>query len=130
MNKIVLVCSTIVGISLYAVYALSTFLFLIHLNASQIDLVESIIIITQVVRLAGIIAYFGIKPARIEVLLVLLSLETFLVMGLIVMYLIIPSAVFSQLAHTIFSTWIASLFTVLPPYLILTGIAEMRKNRS
>ena len=81
-------------------------------------------------RLAGIVAYFGSKPARIEVLLVLLSFETFVVMGLIVLYLISPSAVYSQLAHTIFSTWIAALFTVFPPYLIFTGVTQMTQNRS
>jgi len=125
-----LVCSAAVGVSLYFVYALSTVLFLQHLNITSIGLLESVIIITQVVRLAGIVAYFGTKPARIEVLLVLLSFETFVVMGLIVLYLISPSVVYSQLAHTIFSTWIAALFTVLPPYLIFTGVTQMTQNRS
>jgi len=117
-------------VTLYLVYALSTVLFLQHLDTSKIDLIESVIIITQVVRLAGIVSYFGLKPARIEVMLVLLSFETFVVMGLIVLYLISPSPLFSQLAHTIFSTWIAALFTVLPSYLIFTGVAEMTRNRS
>jgi hypothetical protein len=119
-----------VGLSLCFVYVLSTFLFLQHLNIASIGLLESVIIITQAVRVAGIVAYFGSKPARIEVLLVLLSFETFVVMGLIVLYLFSPSAVYSQLAHTIFSTWIAALFTVLPPYLIFTGVAQMTQNRS
>jgi hypothetical protein len=64
------------------------------------------------------------------VLLVLLSFETFVVMGLIVMYLLSPSALLSQLAHTIFSTWIATLFTVLPSYLIFSGVMEMARHRS
>jgi hypothetical protein len=119
-----------VGLSLYFVYALSTVLFLQHLDSTSIGVVESVIIITQVVRLAGIVAYFGSRPARLEVLLVLLSFETFIVMGLIVMYLVAPSPLFSQLAHTIFSTWIASLFVVLPSYLIFTGVTEMTRNRS
>jgi hypothetical protein len=119
-----------VGLSLYFIYALAAVLFLQHLDVSSIGIIESVIIITQVVRLAGIVAYFGSRPARLEVLLVLLSFETFIVMGLIVMYLLAPSAVFSTLAHTIFSTWIASLFVVLPSYLIFTGVAEMTRNRS
>jgi hypothetical protein len=119
-----------VGLSLYFVYALSAVLFVQHLDASRIGVVESVIIITQVVRLAGIVAYFGSKPARIEVLLVLLSFETFVVMGLIVMYLISPSPLYSELAHTIFSTWIATLFTVLPSYLIFTGVREMTRHGS
>jgi hypothetical protein len=123
------VCTAAVGTSLYFVYLLSTVLFLTHLDTSSIDLIESVIIITQAIRLVVIIAYFGAKPARIEVLLVVLSFETFVVMGLIVMYIINPNSFASQLAHTIFSTWIASLFTILPPYLIFTGIMQMRENR-
>ena len=129
-NKILVACSAVVGISLYFVYALSTFLFTQRLDLSTVNLLESVIIITQVVRIAGIVAYFGAKPARIEVLLVLLSFETFVVMGLIVLYLISPSPAYSQLAHTIFSTWIAALFTVLPSYLIFTGVVQMTQNRS
>jgi hypothetical protein len=119
-----------VGLSLYFVYALSTVLFVQHLDVSKVGIVESVIFITQVVRLAGIVAYFGSKPARIEVLLVVLSFETFVVMGLIVGYIVSPSPLFSELAHTIFSTWIATLFIVLPSYLIFTGIMEMTRHRS
>jgi hypothetical protein len=124
------VCSAAAGVSLYFAYVLSMVLFLKHLDTSSIDLIQSVIIITQVVRLAGIVAYFGAKPARIEVLLVLLSIETFVVMGLIVTYIVSPSVLFSQLAHEIFSTWIASLFTVLPLYLIFAGVTQMTQNRS
>jgi hypothetical protein len=119
-----------VAVSLYFVYVLSTVLFLKHLDTSSVDIIESAVIITQAIRLAGIVAYFGGKPARIEVLLVLLSFETFIVMGLIVMYIVSPNLLFSQLAHTIFSTWITSLFTVLPPYLIFAGVTQMSQNRS
>ncbi|HUH99760.1 MAG TPA: hypothetical protein VLY65_01830 [Nitrososphaerales archaeon] len=129
VNRVVLACSVTVSVTLYFVYAVSTLLFLQHIDTSTITLLEAAIIITQGVRLAGIVAYYGAKPARIEVLLVLLSFETFIVMGLIVMYLISPSAAFSQLAHTIFSTWIAALFTVLPSYLIFTGVYQMVRTR-
>lgn len=129
MNRVVLACSAAVGSSLLFVYAASTVLFLGHLDSSTITLLESVIIITQAVRLAGVVAYYGAKPARIEVLLVLLSFETFVVMGLIVLYLVSPSPGYSQLAHTVFSTWIAALFTVLPPYLVFTGVHQMTQTR-
>jgi hypothetical protein len=116
-------------LSLCFAYALSTSLFLTHLDATGVDLIQWTIVATQVIRLAAIVAYYGAKPARIEVLLVLLSFETFIVMGLIAMFILSPNAVFSQLAHTIFSTWIASLFTVLPPYMIFTGVTQMRQDR-
>jgi hypothetical protein len=130
MNRTLFACSAAAGASLFFIYALSMLLFLEHLDTSSIDLIESVIIVTQALRLIGIAAYFGSRPARIEVLLVLLSIETFVVMGLIVSYIVSPNLIFSQLAHTIFSTWIASLFTVLPPYLIFAGLMQMRQNRS
>lgn len=129
MNKVLAACTIAAGASLSVVYLLSTALFLQHLDASNVDTIESVIVATQVLRLAGIIAYFGSKPARIEVMLVLFSLETFIVMGLIVTYLLSPAAFLSQLAHEIFSTWMSSLFTILPPYLIFTGVGEMARNK-
>jgi hypothetical protein len=126
---VVLVCSAIVGVSLYFIYIVAAFLFLRHLDAASTNIIEWAIIITQIFRLVGIVAYFGSRPVRIEVLLVALSFETFIVMGLIVTYILTQATFASSLAHTIFSTWIASLFTVLPPYLIFTGLTQMRKNR-
>ena len=49
-------CSAAAGASLFFIYALSMVLFLEHLNTSSIDLIESVIIITQALRLAGIVA--------------------------------------------------------------------------
>lgn len=123
-------CSAAAGLSLFFVYSLSTALFVEHLDVASVDLIESVIFISQFIRLAGIVAYYKAKPARIEVLLVLLSFETFVVMGLIVMFIGSPVALYSQLAHTIFSTWIASLFTILPPYLIAVGVVQMTRTRS
>ena len=115
--------------SLYFIYIVAALLFLRHLDVADTDIIEWAIIATQVFRLVGIVAYFGSRPVRIEVLLVALSFETFIVMGLIVTYIVTQDALASSLAHTIFSTWIASLFTVLPPYLIFTGLTQMRKGR-
>jgi len=129
-NRVLIACSATVGISLYFVYLVATVLFLQHLQISSVTLIESVIIITQIVRLAGIIAYYGSKPARIEVLLVLLSFETFIVMFLIILYLVAPNPAYSDLAHTIFSTWVAALFTVFPSYLIFAGVNQMLNMRS
>jgi hypothetical protein len=60
----------------------------------------------------------------------LVSFETFVVTGLIILYLTSTDAFYSQLANTIFSTWVAALFTILPSYLIFAGVAQMVRNRS
>lgn len=129
-DRLVLVCTAVAGACLYIVYFLFLVLFVQHLSRSALSLVETAVIVTQIARLAGIVAYFGLKPVRVEVLLVLLSLETFVVMGLILLYLVYPSAVYSNLAHTVFSTWSAALFTILPSYLIFAGVTEMSRHRN
>jgi len=129
-NKVVLACAVAAGASLFVVYALFISLFISHLSKPPLDLIESVVILTQLARLAGVVAYYGTKPARVEVLLVLLSLETFVVMGLILLYLLDPLTAYSSLAHSVFSTWMAGLFTIVPSYLIFTGAVQMVKSRS
>jgi len=64
------------------------------------------------------------------VLLILFSFETFVVIGLIGLSLTTPDPFYSQLAGTVFSTWIAALFTVVPSYLIFASVSQMARNRS
>jgi len=63
------------------------------------------------------------------VLLIVFSLETFVVLGLIALSLATPDPSSSQLAGTIFSTWVAALFTVLPSYLIFASLTQMARSR-
>jgi hypothetical protein len=60
----------------------------------------------------------------------LVSLETFVVTGLIALYLTSADPFYGQLANTIFSTWVAALFTLVPSYLIFAGVAQMVRSRS
>jgi hypothetical protein len=60
----------------------------------------------------------------------LVSLETFVVTGLIALYLTSADPFYGQLANTVFSTWVAALFTVVPSYLIFGGVVQMVRNRS
>jgi hypothetical protein len=117
-------------VSLYFLYALSVVQFLQHLDLSTFNLVELVIIITQALRLVGVAAYYRGRPARADVLLMLVSFETFVVTGLIALYLTSADPFYSQLANTIFSTWVAALFTILPSYLIFAGVSQMVRNRS
>jgi hypothetical protein len=51
------------------------------------------------------------------------------VLGLIALSLATADPVYGQYAGTVFSTWIAALFTVLPSYLILVGVAQMVRDQ-
>lgn len=129
-NRVLLGCAVAAGASLFVVYVLFISLFVSHLSKPAVNLLESVVLLTQLARMAGVVAYYGSKPARVEVLLVLLSLETFVVMGLILVYLVDPLTVYSNLAHSIFSTWMAGLFTIVPSYLIFTGAVQMARTRN
>jgi hypothetical protein len=116
-------------VSLYFLYALSVDQFLQHLNLSTFNLVELVIIITQALRLVGVAAYYRGRPARADVLLMLVSFETFVVTGLIALYLVSGDQSYSLLANAIFSTWVAALFIILPSYLVFAGVAQMVRSR-
>lgn len=101
-----------------------------HLDLSSVNLVELLVILTQALRVVGVAGYYRGRPARADVLVVLFSLETFLVLGLITLSVATADPSYGLLAGTVFSTWIAALFTVLPSYLIFAGVAQMVQGRS
>jgi len=130
MNKLAVACTVAVCASLYFLYANFLFAFVLRVNVSGLDALQLTIIVSQVARLVGVLAVFRFRRPRAEVVLVLFSLETFVVLGLIGAYLVAPSPVFSELGHTIFSTWMAALLSIVPPYLILSTGAEMLRSRA
>jgi hypothetical protein len=130
MNRLAVACTVAVCASLYFLYGTFVFAFITRVDVSSLDALQITIIVTQVARLIGVLAVFGVRRPRAEVVLVLFSLETFVVLGLIGAYIVSPSPVFSELGHTIFSTWMASLLTIVPPYLILSTGAEMLRSRT
>lgn len=128
-NRTVLACGILVALSLYFVYGFATALFLQHLQFSSVDLLESLIIVTLAARIVGIVGYYRSRPAKVEVLLILLSLEVFVVMALVASFFITQDVAYSNLAHTIFSTWVADLFVVLPSYIVFAGAVQMFRGR-
>lgn len=88
-----------------------------------------VVVITLALRVFGAAAYYRGRPPRVDVLLILFSLETLVVVGLLALSFVNPGPYLGDLAQTIFSTWVAALFTVLPPYLIFVGLSEMMSNR-
>ena len=116
--------------SLYLLYVLSVAQFLHHLDFSSITMVELIIVITQALRVAGVALYYRGRPARLDVFVILFSFETFVVLGLILSSIVTSDPYYGQFAGTIYSTWVAAFFTVLPSYLIFAGVVQMLRGRS
>jgi hypothetical protein len=130
MNKLVLVSSIAVGVSLYFLYALFASLFLERLVLSSITVVELVVVADQFIKVAGVLGYYRTRPPRIDILFFLFSLETVVVIGCLVAYVATSSPFFSNLVNTILSTWVAGIALALPPYLIFVAVVQMTRSRN
>lgn len=124
------ICAAAVGVSLSYLYLSFITNFLFRADLSLVTSLQFVIILTQVVRLLVVLIVPELRFSRVEVVFVLFSLETFVVLALIGIYLVFPDPTFSSLGHEIFSTWMTMLFCVTPPYLILWTVLDMARNRS
>ncbi|HUK74869.1 MAG TPA: hypothetical protein VLU99_03680, partial [Nitrososphaerales archaeon] len=66
MNKIILVCSAAVGVSLYFLYALFAGIFLERLVLSTVTVVELVVVAAQLIKVAGVAAHYRTRPPRLE----------------------------------------------------------------
>jgi hypothetical protein len=130
MNRLVLVCSLAVGVSLYFLYALFASLFLERLVLSSVTVVELVVVVDQFIKVAGILGHYRTRPPRFEILFLLFSLEIVVVIGGLVAYVATSSLFFSNLVNTIFSTWVAGVVLALPPYLIFVAVVQMTRSRN
>jgi hypothetical protein len=87
-------------------------------------------VVTQALRVVGIAAHYRGRAPRADVFVILFSFETFVVLGLILLSVATSDHSYGQFAGTIYSTWIAAFFTVLPSYLIFSAALQMLRGRS
>jgi hypothetical protein len=123
------VCTAAAGVSLYVLYLLSVAQFLGHLDFSSVTALELLIVVTQALRVVGVAAYYRARPVRADVFVILFSFETFVVLGLILTSLATSDPSYGQFAGTIYSTWVAAFFTILPSYVIFASVVQMRRGR-
>ena len=129
MNKIILVCSAAVGVSLYFLYALFAGIFLERLVLSTVTVVELVVVAAQLIKVAGVAAHYRTRPPRLEVLLWLFSLEIIVVIAILVTYLVTSRPFLADLFSTIFFTWAAGIALALPPYLIFASVVQMMRSQ-
>jgi hypothetical protein len=130
MNKLVLVCSAGLGVSLCFLYALFAGMFLERLVLSTVTVVELAVVAAQFIKVAGMLGRYRTQPPRAEILLWLLSLETVVVLGIFVAYVATSSPFWSNLASSVISTWVAGIALALPPYLIFVSVVQMMRSRN
>jgi hypothetical protein len=130
MNKLVLVCSVGAGASLCFLYALFASIFLERLIPSTVTTVELVVVAVQFIKVAGMVGHYRTRPPRAEILLWLLSVETIVVLGIMVAYAATSNLFWSDLAGTVISTWVAGTALALPPYLIFVSVVQMMRSRN
>jgi hypothetical protein len=130
MNKLVLVCSVAVGVSLYFLDALFASLFLERLVISSVTTVELVVLADQFIKVAWVLGHYRTRPPRVDILFFVFSLEIVVVIGGLVAYVATSSLFFSDLVNTIFPTWVAGVFLALPPYLIFVAVVQMIRSRN
>jgi hypothetical protein len=129
MNRLVLICSVGVGVSLCFLYALFASIFLERLILSTVTTVELVVVAVQFIKVAGMVGHYRTQPPRAAILLWLLSMETVVVLGIVVAYAATSSLFWTNLASTIISTWAAGIALALPPYLIFVSVVLMMRSR-
>lgn len=129
MNKTVPYCAAATGVSLSFLYLLTLVGFARHLAISGLTVLEVGLLASQAVRVVGAGLYYRRRPVRLDVLAILFSLEAFAVSLLIGIAVASSSHYYSQLGQVVFSTWVASIFVVLPSYAILGAVREMARGQ-
>ena len=131
MNKLVLVCSVGVGVSLSFLYVLFAGIFLERLILSTVTVVELVVVAFQFINVAAVARHYRMQPPRVEVLFSLYSLEMIVPIAIFVAYAITSSLfVWNNLANIIFFTWVAAIALALPPYLIFVSVVRMMRSQN
>ncbi len=132
MNKLILVCSAGVGVSLGFLYALFAGIFLERLVPSSITAVELVVVAAQFVKVAWVVAHYRTRPPLfwgVEVLLWLFSFDITVMIGIQVMYFATSSLFWGDLLNTVLYTWAAAVALALPPYAAFVSVVQTIRSR-
>jgi len=129
MNRLVLVCSVAVGISLSFLYALLAVNFFERLVLSTVTVVELAVLSAELVKVLGLFGYYRARLPRAEVVLRLFFVEVLVVMMFLLGYIATASPFWGDLFTTVFYTWVAATALVVTPYAILVSVVDMTRTQ-
>jgi hypothetical protein len=129
MNKLVLVCSAAVGLSLSFLFALFAGMLLGRLTHSTVTVVELVVVAVEFIQVAALVGHYRTRPPKIEILLRVFSLEILVMIFIFVAYALTASLFWADLVNTVFSTWVAGISLTLLPYLIFVVVVQMMRSR-
>ncbi len=119
-----------VGGSLGYLYIVFAVTFIDNIDPARLNAVELAIVITAVARLVAVFVLPELRTAKVEVVWILFSLETFLVVGLMGAFLYTSDPFYSRLVVDVFATWLTTLAVVTPPYTIFRfAVGMVRESK-
>ncbi len=113
------------GASLGYLYLLFAVALIDGIDPTRLNVVELAIVITGAARLVAVFVLPELRNAKAEVVWILFSIETFLVVGLMGVFLYTSDPFYSRLVVDVFSTWLTVLALLTPPYTIFRCAVSM-----
>lgn len=113
------------GASLGYLYLVFAVAFIDNIDPARLNAVELAIVVTLAARLVAVFVLPELRNAKVEVVWILFSVETFLVVGLMGVFLYTSDPFYSRLVVDVFSTWLTTLAVVTPPYTIFRCAVSM-----
>ena len=127
-DTIKLLSSVFVGIGLFAPYLLFLERFSIIVNLSNMTLVESIILYTQVIR-AIVLFLVGLRYQVQPIIpIIVFSFEALLIPPLLVLILLTGASFYATFMGVILTAWFGATALVLPPYTIYVFARDMARD--
>ncbi len=102
--------------------------FVENVDPTGLNAVEQAIVITMAARLVAVFVLPELRNAKVEVVWILFSLETFVVVGLMGIFVYTSNPFYSRMVVDVFSTWITTLFLLTPPYTIFRCAVGMARG--
>lgn len=130
MNRLVLVCSAAVGLSLSFLYLLFATVFIGRLELSTVSAVELAVVGAQLLQVAWLAARFRTRTPRPEVVLRLFFAEVVVMIGLLLVYVLTATTFWGNMFSTVFYTWVAGNALVIPPYAIFVSVMRLMRSKN
>ncbi len=127
-NRIAAASAVAFGAAMCSLYTLFILVFLLHVDVSQLGVVQSVVAVTMFARFLVVMLVFAIKRTVPVVLLLLFGADFFATMAIVGASAFIPAPALTALAHSIDGAAITAFLVGIPASLIFFTAFEMARN--
>jgi hypothetical protein len=128
-NRTALVCGVAVGAALYSLYALFILDFLLRVDISRLDAVQSIVVIAMIARFLAVMVVFAVKRTVPIAMLLLFAADFLFTLVVAGAYLLFLVPALPVLARSVDAAAIAAFLAFLPACLIFLSAVEMARSQ-